>query len=64
MLAFIDIGKTWDLNFIIDHMIILIQTKILNSKKFIKSLKEVHYKKNYIKLLNILAKIQNVKIGI
>ena len=45
MLAFIDIGKTWDLNFIIDHMIILIQTKNLNSKKFIKSLKEVHYKK-------------------
>lgn len=44
MLASIDTGKPWDLNFNVDHLVISIFTeKILNSKKFIKSLKGVHY---------------------
>ena len=41
MLASIDIGKCWDLNFIIDHLAIFIQKKMLNSKEFIKNLKRV-----------------------
>lgn len=54
MLAFIDTKIIQDSNFIIDYMIILIQTKILNnSKKFIKNLKEVHSKKIYIKLITL-----------
>lgn len=44
MLASIDIVKSWDLNFITDHLVIFIlREQSLNGKKFIKSLKGVYY---------------------